>query len=68
MAEKEVVKFTKFSNDERDAVALDKVSFNNSTGKLTLYSSFQNTIKEEVTIPAEVTDAISAEDIIEICI
>ena len=68
MAEKEVVKFTKFSNDERDAVALDKVSFNDSTGKLTLYSSFQNTIKEEVTIPAEATDAISVEDIIGICV
>lgn len=49
MAEK--VKFRKFVNEEREALALDKVSFDPSTNTLTLYSSFDPTIKEETTIP-----------------
>ena len=48
---KDVVKFRKFSNNERDALALDKVSFNSNTNTLTLYSSLNSSIKEETTIP-----------------
>lgn len=48
---KDTVKFTKFSNSERDAVALDKVSFDATNNTLTLYSSFNSSIKEETIIP-----------------
>lgn len=56
MANKDTVKFTKFSNSERDAVALDKVSYNANNNTLTLYSSFDNTIKEETVIPTPSID------------
>ena len=48
---KDKVKFKKFVNNEREALALDKVDFNSSTNTLTMYSSFDPTIKEETTIP-----------------
>ena len=48
---KEKVKFRKFVNNEREALALDKVSFDSSKNTLTLYSSLDPTIKEETTIP-----------------
>lgn len=48
---KDTVKFRKFSNDERDALALDKVKFDSNTNTLTLYSSLDASIKEETTIP-----------------
>ena len=48
---KDVVQFRKVSNNERDALALDKVSFNSNTNTLTLYSSLNSSIKEETTIP-----------------
>lgn len=47
---KEKAKFKKFVNDEREALALDKVSFDSSSNTLTLYSSLDPTIKEETTI------------------
>ena len=47
---KEKVKFKKFVNNEREALALDKVSFDSSSNTLTLYSSLDPTIKEETTI------------------
>lgn len=53
---KDTVKFTKFSNSERDAVALDKVSFDATNNTLTLYSSFDNTIKEQTVIPTSSID------------
>ena len=48
---KEKVKFRKFVNNEREALALDKVRFDSNTNTLTLYSSFDPSIKEEVVIP-----------------
>lgn len=48
---KDAVKLRKFSNDERDAFALDKVKFDSNTNTLTLYSSLDASIKEETTIP-----------------
>lgn len=48
---KDKVKFRKFVNNEREALALDKVDFDSSTNTLTMYSSFDPTIKEETTIP-----------------
>ena len=48
---KEKVKFRKFVNNEREALALDKVRFDSNTNTLTLYSSFDSSIKEEVVIP-----------------
>ena len=48
---KEKVKFRKFVNNEREALALDKVSFDASTNTLTMYSSFDPSIKEETNIP-----------------
>ena len=48
---KDIVKFRKFSNDERDALALDKIKFDSNTNTLTLYSSLDASIKEEATIP-----------------
>lgn len=48
---KDAVKLRKFSNDERDALALDKVKFDSNTNTLTLYSSLDASIKEETTIP-----------------
>ena len=47
---KEKVKLKKFVNNEREALALDKVSFDSSSNTLTLYSSLDPTIKEETTI------------------
>lgn len=51
-------KFTKLINSDgtKQAVALDKVSFDEQTKKLTLYSSVDNSIKEETTIPASEVD------------
>lgn len=51
-------KFTKLINSDgtKQAVALDKVSFDAQTKKLTLYSSVDNSIKEETTIPASEVD------------
>ena len=45
------VKFTKFTNDEREALALNKIKFNMNEKKLSLYSSENNTIKEEIALP-----------------
>lgn len=45
------VKFTKFTNDEREALALNKIKFDINKKKLSLYSSENNTIKEEVVLP-----------------
>ena len=52
-------KFTRLINSDgtKQAVALDMVSFDEQTKKLTLYSSVDNTIKEETTIPASEVDA-----------
>lgn len=47
---KEKVKFRKFVNNEYEALALDKVSFNPADNTLTLYSSFDPTIKEQAVI------------------
>ena len=47
----EKVKFRKFSNGQKEALALDKVNYDTSTNTLTLYSSFDSSIKEETTIP-----------------
>ena len=47
---KEKVKLKKFVNNEREALALDKVSFDSSSNTLTLYSSLDPTIKEETII------------------
>lgn len=51
-------KFTRLINSDgtKQAVALDMVSFDEQTKKLTLYSSVDNTIKEETTIPASEVD------------
>ena len=58
------VKFTNFTNADgsKQAVALDKISFDPETKKLTMYSSIDGTIKEETTIPAtdvEVDDTLA---------
>lgn len=45
------VKFTKFINDEREALALNKIKFDVDEKKLSLYSSENNAIKEETTLP-----------------
>ncbi len=45
------VKFTKFINDEREALALNRIKFDVDEKKLSLYSSENNTIKEETTLP-----------------
>ena len=52
-------KFTRLINSDgtKQAVALDMVSFDEQTKKLTLYSSVDNTIKEETIIPASEVDA-----------
>lgn len=60
------VKFTNFTNADgsKQAVALDKISFDPETKKLTMYSSIDGTIKEETTIPAtdvEVDDTLAIE-------
>lgn len=60
------VKFTNFTNanGSKQAVALDKISFDPETKKLTMYSSIDETIKEETTIPAtdvEVDDTLAIE-------
>lgn len=47
---KEKVKLRKIVTNEREAFALDKVSFDSFNNTLTLYSSFDPTIKEETTI------------------
>lgn len=47
---KEKVKLKKFVNNEREALALDKVSFDSSSNTLTFYSSLDPTIKEETII------------------
>lgn len=51
-------KFTRLINSDgtKQAVALDKISFDEQTKKLTLYSSVDNSIKEETTIPASEVD------------
>ena len=49
---KDKVKFRKFVSNEREAYALDKVSFDKRTNTFTLYSSLDPTIKEETTIPS----------------
>lgn len=45
------VKFTRFINDEKEAVALDKIKFNVDEKKIRLYSSVNNNIKEENILP-----------------
>lgn len=45
------VKFTRFINDEKEAVALDKIKFNVDEKKIRLYSSVNNNIKEETVLP-----------------
>ena len=52
-------KFTRLINSDgtKQAVALDMISFDEQTKKLTLYSSVDDTIKEETTIPASEVDA-----------
>ena len=47
---KEKVKFRKFVNNDCEALALDKVNFDSSNNTLTLYSSFDPTIKEQTVI------------------
>ena len=60
------IKFTKFisSDGTKQAVALDKIKFDEQTKKLTLYSSTDESIKEETIIPAsdiEVDNSLSRE-------
>ena len=47
---REKIKFRKFIDNGYEALALDKINFDSSNNKLTLYSSFDPTIKEETTI------------------
>ena len=47
---KEKVKLRKIVTNEREAFALDKVNFDSSNNTLTLYSSFDPTIKEQTVI------------------
>ena len=53
------VKFTKFTNGTREALALNKISYDPETKRLTLYSSDDDTFKEQTTIPVEVDDSLS---------
>lgn len=60
---KQQVKFTKFENDTKEALALDKLSYDSTTNKLTAYSSSNNNIKEEVTLPiVDVDDTLTQQD------
>lgn len=60
---KQQVKFTKFENDTKEALALDKLSFDSATNKLTAYSSSNNNIKEEVTLPiVDVDNTLTQQD------
>ena len=45
------VKFTKLTKGTKEALALDKVNYDQNTHKLTLYSSVDDSFKEETTIP-----------------
>ena len=47
---REKIKFRKFIDNGYEALALDKINFDSSNNKLTLYSSFDPAIKEETTI------------------